>query len=450
MFISRLSILACASGVLFASALGAPHESHDHSMEKRLPSTWDHPVDHPAYALFRRGAATDGATYPQVGSSTWAAAYPSSTPDPASVPKAWSDALNAAVAAGKIPDIPPSSIATGNPVYPNGFDPNGQVVCSATYKCRNAGDIWDAPEGVFGSGFDDGPLPTSEPLYDFLANNSVHATHFMIGVNILYNPTVFSKAFNNGDDIAVHTWTHPYMTTLSNADVVAQLGYTMAIIHDSTGGRLPRYWRPPYGDSDNRVRAIAAEVFGLQTIIWNQDTEDWSLTSGGTTPEKVASSLHQWITGPKSPGLIILEHELSNLSVDAFINAFPLIQQNGWQFTPVTRLNKSVPYQNSDDNTDSVTPESVGVLAAATSSASPTASSSSAASVAPTSASSQVTSIKSSVVAQTSTSSSAAVTTSGVSEQRTSSGVSMRAALADRSLAWTAILALVFSIMIVY
>lgn len=93
----------------------------------------------------------------------------------------------------------------------------------------------------------------------------------MIGLNILYNPDVFSEAFKNGDDLAVHTWTHPYMTTLSNEAIVAELGYTMQIIHDSTQGRIPRFWRPPYGDSDNRVRAIAKYVFGLSMIIWNQE-----------------------------------------------------------------------------------------------------------------------------------------------------------------------------------
>lgn len=72
-------------------------------------------------------------------------------------------------------------------------------------------------------------------------------------------------------DIAVHTYTHPYMTTLTNEQVIAELGFTMQIIHDSSGGRLPKYWRPPYGDSDNRVRAIAKEVFGLTTVIWNQE-----------------------------------------------------------------------------------------------------------------------------------------------------------------------------------
>ena len=34
---------------------------------------------------------------------------------------------------------------------------------------------------------------------------------------------------------------------------------------------LHRFWRPPFGDVDNRVRTIAKEVFGLTTVIWNQE-----------------------------------------------------------------------------------------------------------------------------------------------------------------------------------
>ena len=94
----------------------------------------------------------------------------------------------------------------------------------------------------------------------------------MIGINILQNPNLFLQAYqNNSDDIAVHTYTHPYMTTMTNEQVVAQLGWTMQIITDSTDGRVPKFWRPPYGDMDNRVRAIASNVFGLTPIIWNQE-----------------------------------------------------------------------------------------------------------------------------------------------------------------------------------
>jgi len=154
----------------------------------------------------------------------------------------------------------------------------------------------------------------------------------MIGTNILANPSLFTFAFETlKGDIAGHTWTHPYMTTQTNEQVVGQLGWTMQLIHNSTGGRVTKYWRPPYGDADNRVRAIAKEVFGLQAILWNQDTDDWSIGEpGGTTVEAVNANLTAWITGPKSPGLIILEHELTNQTVQCFIDAFPQIKANGW------------------------------------------------------------------------------------------------------------------------
>jgi len=250
------------------------------------------------------------------------------------MPQAWKDALNAAVQAGKIPNVPISSGPNNSsPVYPPGINPNSPEICSATYKCKIPDDIWDAPEGMIGISFDDGPLPVSgclsiphyymhkncvnayhswtagyanceraysltlfiinclvqdyvlthlnssllcfQPsyrLYSFLQSNNVKATHFFIGVNIIMNPQEFLIAVNvNEDDIAVHTWTHPHMTTLSNEDVVAQLAWSMELIHNSTGGRVPRFWRPPYGDTDVRVSAIAKEVLGLTTILWNRE-----------------------------------------------------------------------------------------------------------------------------------------------------------------------------------
>ena len=162
------------------------------------------------------------------------------------MPVAWVNALNAAVAAGKIPNVPMSSINTPgtNPVYPNGLSPTSSQVCSATYGCRIPGDIWDAPNGVFASAFDDGPNPVSffnllpvtrlrncypiqatPTLVEFLQSNNDITTHFMIGSNILYYPSQFMMAFNAGHDIADHTFTHPYLTTKNNLDVVGEVSF---------------------------------------------------------------------------------------------------------------------------------------------------------------------------------------------------------------------------------
>ena len=59
--------------------------------------------------------------------------------------------------------------------------------------------------------------------------------------------------------------------------------------------------------------------------------------------------MQQWLTGPKSPGLIILEHELTNDTVTAFMDNFPLMQQNGWKMISTAEVNGSKPvYQDSN------------------------------------------------------------------------------------------------------
>lgn len=47
----------------------------------------------------------------------------------------------------------------------------------------------------------------------------------MIGSNIVYYPDQFTAVFQSDHDIAVHTWTHPYMTTLNNLDVLSEVSY---------------------------------------------------------------------------------------------------------------------------------------------------------------------------------------------------------------------------------
>jgi hypothetical protein len=64
----------------------------------------------------------------------------------------------------------------------------------------------------------------------------------------------------------------------------------------------------------------------------------------------------KWLTGPKTPGLIILEHELTNASAQAFIDAYPLMVSQQWQLHSVTTTNGTSPYINSNDANSPVQP----------------------------------------------------------------------------------------------
>jgi len=83
----------------------------------------------------------------------------------------------------------------------------------------------------------------SAKLYDFLTETKTPSTQFMIGYNIKQNPALFTRAFAELDlDIAIHTWSHRHMTTLSNLEVVGELGWSMEIVKNST---VSVVWRFP-------------------------------------------------------------------------------------------------------------------------------------------------------------------------------------------------------------
>jgi chitin deacetylase len=164
-----LLFLLPLSSSVYGVAIPRHDNDHDHVSQTSLPDSWYHDDDHPVHALFRR-QATPSTAFPEVGSPTWAAPYPASTPNSSQMPQAWQDALNIAVQAGKIPNIaPPTQTAPStSPIYAQGVNPNDPSVCSTTYGCQNPGDIFNAPQGVMAIGFDDGPLPVSHS-YSFYA-----------------------------------------------------------------------------------------------------------------------------------------------------------------------------------------------------------------------------------------------------------------------------------------
>ncbi|KAJ7579757.1 hypothetical protein C8J56DRAFT_1058775 [Mycena floridula] len=64
----------------------------------------------------------------------------------------------------------------------------------------------------------------------------------------------------------------------------------------------------------------------------------------------------QWLGGLQDPGLMILEHELSDQSVASFMAAYPLMKSKGWKIGSAARLiNSNGAYRNAAGPTGSAT-----------------------------------------------------------------------------------------------
>lgn len=150
--------------------------------------------------------------------------------------------------------------------------------------------------------FDDGPTPFSSlPIISYLEQTHTPATFFVMGQYAKAYPSLIRREAGDGFTIGVHTWSHPDMRLLTPGQRAWQLAATIQQLHADLGANYCLWlWRPPYGSSNQSI-VTQAGTFGLTTVIWNVDPQDWSRPGTMTIVQRVLSQVR--------PGSIILMHD---------------------------------------------------------------------------------------------------------------------------------------------
>lgn len=192
-------------------------------------------------------------------------------------------------------------------------------------------------------------------------------THWSSDVDMRRDPRILLRYS------CAHTWSHRYMTSLTNEQVFAELYYSKKAIKDVMGVTV-QCWRPPYGDVDDRVRCVLlslltttrtcelcrtdarhsasrryiAQALGLRTIIWSDNTFDYEVSTLGINA--VNANYQTIINGGKngtynSNGTIVLTHELNNDTMSLVQQNFAAIKAAFKYVAPVhVALNSTEPY----------------------------------------------------------------------------------------------------------
>ncbi|KAI0786100.1 hypothetical protein C8Q75DRAFT_867513 [Abortiporus biennis] len=190
--------------------------------------------------------------------------------------------------------------------------------------CTRDDDITTCPDKLhWGLTHDDGPSPFTPNLLAYLQQANLHTTFFVVGSRAISYPTLLVEEYMAQHQLGVHTWSHPDLTTLTNEQIIAEFGWTKKVIKDITGV-TPTHFRPPFGDVDDRVRAIA-KAMNLETVIWTRisptatfDTGDFNVAGGTTSPSQVLANWEQIMGNATtiSTGFIVLEHDLFQQTVE--------------------------------------------------------------------------------------------------------------------------------------
>ncbi|MFD3616812.1 polysaccharide deacetylase family protein [Streptomyces sp. NPDC058676] len=154
--------------------------------------------------------------------------------------------------------------------------------------------------GYVGLTFDDGPSSNTPSLLNALKQNGLRATMFNQGNHAAANPSQVRAQVDAGMWVGNHSYSHPHLTQLSQAQIDSEISRTQQAIAGAGGG-TPKLFRPPYGETNSTVKAVEAK-YGLTEIIWDVDSQDWN---GASTDAIVQAA------GRLTNGQIMLMHDWS-------------------------------------------------------------------------------------------------------------------------------------------
>lgn len=174
--------------------------------------------------------------------------------------------------------------------------------------------------------FDDGPSPSTTPgLIDILYEKNAPSTFFVLGNMARANPDIVRRAERKGNEIASHTLAHQNLIRISAAAARADIAEATAIYGDILG-HPPAFTRPPYGNTNDVVRASA----GTPIILWSVDTLDWQSKNPAAILENAKSQAHD--------GAIILMHDIYPTSVEAVPAVIDALREAGYEFVTISEL----------------------------------------------------------------------------------------------------------------
>ncbi len=154
--------------------------------------------------------------------------------------------------------------------------------------------------------FDDGPHPQGTPaVLEQLALHDVRATFFLVGEQVLRNPSIPAEIIAAGHRIGLHCHRHRNLLRLAPWQVREDLARAQVAIEDAAG-ISPELYRPPYGILNASALRLARSA-GRRTLLWTHWGRDWEARA---TPESIAAR----VTDNLEEGSILLLHDADDYS----------------------------------------------------------------------------------------------------------------------------------------
>ncbi len=183
---------------------------------------------------------------------------------------------------------------------------------------------------TFDEGYENG---FTAGILDTLKEKKVPAIFFCTGDYLKRNKELIDRMINEGHLIGNHTWNHPSMPKLKDAEKIRKELSEFDDYLFSNHKTRTNYFRYPGGEFSKKTLAVIKDM-GYKTLFWSLAYKDWErdVTRGcDYAVNQVVSQLHN--------GAVILLHAVSQDNADALPLIIDALRKEGYSFGSVDELN---------------------------------------------------------------------------------------------------------------
>ena len=191
---------------------------------------------------------------------------------------------------------------------------------------NESGYDYDPTKKYIAFTFDDGPNKTNtNDIVNYLNDNKMRATFFMVGYLMENNPSIVKNVYDNHMEIGSHSWAHKNLNKQKLDVIASEMSKTDEVYKNITGDTF-KLMRPPYGSINNKVK----DAFNYTYILWSNDTDDWKY--------KDSERLYNYLINNVKDGDIVLMHDLQTSTKIGLEKVLPELYVRGFRVVTVSEL----------------------------------------------------------------------------------------------------------------
>jgi len=197
--------------------------------------------------------------------------------------------------------------------------------------------------GTIALTFDDGPYIYTSQVLDMLKTYGAKATFFVTGNNLGKGAIDTTQQWSDlikrmdaeGHQVASHTWTHPDLSTLSEADRRTEMYNNEAALKNIIG-KFPTYMRPPYSSCTGACPTTMSDL-GYHIIYFDVDTDDYN----NDTPQLIVNAQNNFAakvegTSPNTQDFLVIAHDIHQNTAATLVQyMLESVKRNGYRAVTV-------------------------------------------------------------------------------------------------------------------